>query len=810
MENGSQKVFVSIDLEGMEFLEKKYPDSSLAALNWYFKLLSGLLAENNAIVYERVENRLSMAFASPQDAFKAIVGISESIFSESWTDLGVLPFKITAHLGEVSAANTSQPGHLRALSLLRFASSGNVLLTKSFKDAIKEYSGNVRLREVGLVKLGDNFAEEMIYQVLFYSSGKKVATLLKDVRIESNFVRQQIDFTGRNSELDRILKLLSYSKNQILTVTGDRGVGKTRIALQTASELIADYPDGAFLVELSWLKDEALIPFIIAETLKAETDNYVRAPSSLERLKTLINTKKMILILDGLDRLAGVNEILKEIIPACPNLKVIVTAVENINIENTKIFKLENLKVPSEGEGFHVKMLESFPAVEFAVQAAYSSNVKINQEDEKLEGMVNICKKLHGNPYAIELFLANNINLELRAFPVTVEEAGGSLDSVIKYVLSKALNTEEKALLSVVSAFEPSFNILDAESLCSLANLQLTNIAKTCKSLYEKRIIFQIAVPDGAVRYCIKSYLRDYILSADQNAVKVNKGLNVRYLLQVAQKYVEEKDSIDKIKVKGMITRRHNNFRALFIEAFAVNDIEKISGFLPMVGYYWKSNFYIQEGQLWYERIVPLLRAKKDKKKLLQVNLERAWMFQVQENKDGFKRLIKEISETAKPEEFLEEYVKCMSLLGWNNSLEGNSEESLKYFSKELECADKIKNPRLLSEIFMDMAQYHQKKGELEQEIEYFEKAKNVLRDSRLIYSGNYIHILNIFIREYLKAGLFEKCIIVAEELKEISLQLNDKNETANAFRTFGFVERQRGLCSEALPYFYEALRYYK
>ena len=814
METGSKKVFVNIDLVGMDAFEKKFPETAGIALNWYSKHIQRLAARTNAIIYECLENRYSILFDSPDVAFSAIIDVAEGIISENLTDIGILPFRISAHIGEFTSANASYvgPGPGRSLALIRFASAGNVLLTKSFKTAIKKSLGSVKLREVGFIKLDDNFTEEMIYQILFFHSGKDASALTRNARAESNFVPQKMNFTARAAELDTLFKLLCIPEKRMVSITGEPGVGKTRLALQTASELRMDFPDGTFLADLTWVKDISLVPFVVAEALKGETSAFMSEPSPVERLKTLINTRKIILILDGIDHIAGFDPVLKEILRGCTGLKIITTSAENPHFKNVEVFNLEDMKFPFEGEMFHLKMAQSYPAIDFILHAAYSADVKIDFEDETLGGVVDLCRKLNGNPYAMELLIANDKNLEPQAFPKLINEAGGTLNSVIRYVYDRSLSAEEKSFLSVVSVFEPSFNTIDAEKVCEAAELLTGNVKKMCENLYEKRILFRMTVPDGAVRYYINSHIRAYILIANGNYIKAYTAIHDKYMLETAGRYVAEKDTINGNKMTGMITRRFNNFRVLLQTIVFDGDKEKISALLPMIGFYCRREFLVQEGLLWLERMAECLKEKKYRHQFLSVNVEIAWMYTYAEQakKEKFMPLITATLEAAKKEGFEDVYINSLSQLGWHYNLNGNIDLCLKYFNEELEHADKVKDPLILSSMYYDMAWYFKTIKDKAQELKFLQRQREILKESGLIYSRDYIGSLFNLQEKFLQADMYAESKQVAEEIISIFAKSEDQAGVAKALRGLGNIERRKKNYAEAIKYYDESLRIFK
>jgi DNA-binding SARP family transcriptional activator len=123
-------------------------------------------------------------------------------------------------------------------------------------------------------------------------------------------------FVGREKELKEIARLLSSTR--LLTLTGPGGVGKTRLAIQTAHQLTKKYKDGVFWVSLVGLSDPNLIPQEIAQSLDVRE---VPNVPLIEALKTQLKSKEILLVMDNCEHLIrACAEYAEELLEACPNL----------------------------------------------------------------------------------------------------------------------------------------------------------------------------------------------------------------------------------------------------------------------------------------------------------------------------------------------------------------------------------------------------------------------------------------------------------------------------------------------------------
>ena len=228
-----------------------------------------------------------------------------------------------------------------------------------------------------------------------------------------NLPRSFSSFIGRKREMAEIKRLLTDVGAQhaapLLTLTGAGGSGKTRLALQVARDLVNEYADGVWLVELASLADPELIPQTIASALGMREDS---RRSILEMLCDYLQTKELLLVLDNCEHLVtACAQVVETLLQRCPNLRVLATSREALDLAGEVVWKTPSLllpdlqSLPPRGAEL-VATVKEYEAVQLFIDRATFSDPEFELTSENAKAVAQICQQLDGMPLAIELAVA--------------------------------------------------------------------------------------------------------------------------------------------------------------------------------------------------------------------------------------------------------------------------------------------------------------------------------------------------------------------------------------------------------------------
>lgn len=314
-------------------------------------------------------------------------------------------------------------------------------------------------------------------------------------------------FVDRPNDLRHIIEQLDRPECRLLTLVGAGGIGKTRLALEAASQLLPEYNQGIYFVAFAPVTD----PFFIARTI-ANTLNITfkgDAPLEDELIKHLRN-QEMLLILDNFDHLVAGADVLSRILSGAPAVKLLVTSRERLNLQEEWLFSVEALKVPASAE---VPNCLDYPAIQLFVQAVQRVQPDFSVNND-LASIVRICQLVEGMPLGIEL-AASWVRMMTTA--QIIEEIKHSLD-----FLTTTLRNIPERHRSIRAVFDSSWNMLDDEEQRVLRQLSVFRGGfqpDAARSITGASLLTLSALVDKSLlsqdmgRYQIHELLRQYAMN---------------------------------------------------------------------------------------------------------------------------------------------------------------------------------------------------------------------------------------------------------------------------------------------------------
>jgi predicted ATPase len=215
----------------------------------------------------------------------------------------------------------------------------------------------------------------------------------------SNLPQQLTSFIGRKREIAEVKRLLSTTR--LLTLTGAGGCGKTRLALQVATRVQREYPDGVWFVDLAPLAESGLVPQALASALGVREQP---GRDLMETLSDYLKPLKLLLVLDNCEhQVSACASLAGTLLLTCRDLYILATSRQMLVIAGEAALRVPSLSMPGLNQQLPLKSLVQHEAVQLFVDRALPKRPGFSITPENAPAVTQLCNQLDGIPLAIEL-----------------------------------------------------------------------------------------------------------------------------------------------------------------------------------------------------------------------------------------------------------------------------------------------------------------------------------------------------------------------------------------------------------------------
>jgi predicted ATPase/class 3 adenylate cyclase len=515
--------FLFTDIEGSTRLWEDHPDAMRLALERHDKILREAIHGNGGFIFRTAGDAFLAAFATAPEALMGALTAQLGLAAEPWAAETPLRVRMALHVGAAEKRDGDYFGQPlnRVARLLSAGHGGQTLLSLAAQELTRDHMpADTSLQDLGPHRLKDLTRPETVFQLLHPSLPNDFPRLrsIDNPGLPNNLPPQPTSFIGRDTELAEVKAL--FATTRLLTLAGIGGTGKSRLSLQVAADLLDQFPDGVWLVELAPLSDPALVPQAVAQVLNVGEEPGKTPAQTLEQW---LRPKHLLLILDNCEHLLPACAALAaNLLRNCPQVHILGSSREPLNVTGEQTYRVPSLSLPDPKQAQTVESVSQYEAVALFIERAQSVHPSFTVTEANAPAVAQVCVHLDGIPLAIELAAARVRSLSPEEINTRLSQrfrllTGGSRDVLPRQQTLRALidwsydllTDQEKALLCRLSVFAGGWTMETSEAVCSGTPVEDFEVLDLLTALVDKSLVAAVPTKSGT-RYHLLETVRQY------------------------------------------------------------------------------------------------------------------------------------------------------------------------------------------------------------------------------------------------------------------------------------------------------------
>ena len=824
---GGKVTFLFTDIEGSTKLSQNFPDKLPSALERHHSILIDKIESNNGFIFQSVGDAFCGAFENSVDAVKAAVEIQKSLALEKW-DETVIKVRIGIHSGNAEWNGTNYMGYItlaRAARVMSAAFGEQILISNdAYELYVNDYnshsnrnvdtdsSGHYDLtpgfRDLGERRLKDVILPIRLFQVVGAGLREDFPPLETLDARPNNLPVQLTSFIGRETEMKHVKEALKLSR--LVTLTSAGGSGKTRLALQTGAEVIDEFEQGVWFVDLAALSDPALLTSTIIDALGIKEES---KKTTEDTLIEFLKGKEILILLDNCEQLIHACANLAErLLSSCPKLKIIATSREALNCEGEMTYRIPPLAVPDPKSNDTPEQLTQYESVRLFIERALTVNSNFRVNNENAPALAEICSRLDGIPLAIELAAARIKILSVVKIYERLDDrfsllTGGKRTALPRQQTLRALidwsydllSEEEKILWCRLSVFSGGWTLDAAEEICSDEMISKSLILDLLSQLIEKSVII---FDESKGRYRILESLREYGIEKLKNSQEISLR-HLNYYLRLSENAEPELRGENARFWLDIIDADHSNFISAIDWSVSNEMADKGAVIAGALGEFWSTKGHYSTGIRLNENILrsSCLYGNSAKVKLL------IWLCVYKYNQGEYEQVRKFSEECLNLSKGIGDkkgIAESLHNLGKVAELKGNYELARSYFEESLELKKEIKDKIGIADSLQSLGNLLTNQGDYELAKKYFGESfeiKKEVGDKRGMASNmNSMGCIATY------QGNYEQAKKYHEESLAFNKDIGSKIGAAISMGNLGLISFNQGDYELARKYYEESL----
>jgi predicted ATPase/class 3 adenylate cyclase len=614
--------FLFTDIEGSARLWERNSQEMQEALARHDELLRTAIEARDGYVFKTVGDAFCAAFGTATDAAEAALACQLALLEEGWAEeVGAIRVRMALHTGAAEERDGDYfgPPVNRVARLMSAAHGGEVLLSLPAQELVRDQlPPGTTLRDLGEYRLKDLFRPERVFQLLAPELPSEFPPLRTLDAYRNNLPLQPTPLVGREKEVAEVCDLLRGEETRLLTFTGPGGIGKTRVALQAAADLLDDFPDGTFFAPLATLTQAELFFSTVAETLGVQETG--EQPLD-ESLKDYLKERRLLLVLDNFEQVLGAAPTVTELLAAAPGLKVLATSRAPLGLYGEHEYDVPPLSVPDVRHLPDLKVLSQYEAVRLFIERAKAAKADFEVTDESAPAVAEICVRLDGLPLAIELAAARIKMLPPNALLHRLGSSlklltGGARDLPERQRTLRAtiewsfalLDEGEQVLFGRLAVFSGGRTLEAIEGICDAEGDLAVDTFEGVSSLLDKSLLRQEEGPGGEPRFVMLETVHEFAREKLKESAEAEeiKRIHAQYFLTLAEEAYTELKGANQLQWLEKLEAEHDNMRAALSWALEHKQVELALRLGSALWWFWWMRGHNSEGRRWLEQALAM------------------------------------------------------------------------------------------------------------------------------------------------------------------------------------------------------------
>jgi predicted ATPase/class 3 adenylate cyclase len=603
------------DIEGSTRLLRRSGDAYADLLAEHRRLLREAFERNGGHVVDSEGDAFFVAFSIAGDAVSAAAEAQRSLAEQEWGEHEIR-VRMGLHTGTPRAVEGRYVGldvH-HAARVMAAGHGGQVLLSESTRGLLDE---TVRLRDLGSHRLKDLSGPQRLFQLEIDGLPDEFPPL-KTLHRPTNLPTPPNAFVGRARELAETQELLERDDVRLLTLIGTGGTGKTRVAIQLASDVADRFKDGTFFVSLAPVRDWELVVPTIARTLGLREQP---GETVLETLTEYVSHRELLIVLDNFEQVLAAAPAVAGLLSSAPRLRLIVTSRWPLRLQGERAYRVPQLDVPDLRRPAVAAEVVEYESVRLFVERARAAAADFAVTDANVEAVAEVCVRLDGLPLAIELAAPRVRTLTPPALLRRLDQrltvlTGGAQDvdhrqrtlrGTIEWSYELLL-PREKTLFARLGVWVGGCRLEAAEAACDPDGTFGPDLLDGLDSLVEKSLLRQRADSDGEPRFWMLETIREFAVELLESSGELSDACarHAAWVADAAEQLDLESRTADHPSYLARVDEGYPNAHEAIAWARKTGDGELLLRLATALWGFWSSRGYGAEGRSALEHALEL------------------------------------------------------------------------------------------------------------------------------------------------------------------------------------------------------------